>query len=101
LIPSFDEGLFLLWAVLDIVGAILAFSAVAVTYIIFNGSLPVKIFDFFLLGGIIIVSVRTAYLCFRPQQQKAVFASRIIAGCYNLFLVVAALFYLSQLFSPH
>jgi hypothetical protein len=85
-------------AAVDIIGAILAFGGVAVIYIIFNGSLGVKIVNFFLLIGIVIVAARTAFSSFRPRIRHTLRVSRIIAGSYGICLVAAALFYMVQLF---
>jgi hypothetical protein len=98
LASSYDEGLFMGMAAVDIIGAIMAFGGVAVIYIIYNANLGVKIVSFFLLAGIVIVAVRTALSSFRPRMSHTVRASRIIAGGYGLCLAAAALFYIVQLF---
>ena len=99
LVSSYDEGLFMGWAAVDIIGAILCFGAVAVTFIAFNGNLGVKIVDFFLLVGIVLVAARAALASFRPQLVHTLRVSRIIAGSYGVCLVAAALFYMVQLFA--
>lgn len=98
LASSYDEGLFMGMAAVDIIGAIMAFGGVAVIYIIYNGGLGVKIVNFFLLVGILIVAARTALSSFRPRIHHTVRTSRIIAGSYGICLVAAALFYMVQLF---
>ena len=55
----FDEGYFMALAALDILGAILAFGAVAILFFAFNGSLPIRILDFFLSLAILGIGVRT------------------------------------------
>ncbi len=95
---SFDEVMFMGIASLDILGALLAFGGVVITYALFNGVLAIKILTFCLAVGIFIVSVRTALYCFRGAAIGAFRISRIIAGSYGLFLAAAAVFYIVQLF---
>ena len=103
LIPvrSYDEGLFMAIMAIDIFGGIFTFGAVAVTFALFSGNFPIRILDFFLLVGILIVGARMSYSSFRPHRLKNTYlASRIVAGAYCLALAVAALFYLVLLFTP-
>jgi hypothetical protein len=95
---SFDEVIFMGIASLDILGALLAFGAVVITYALFNGALAIKFLTFFLAIGIFIVSIRTALHCFRGAAVGTFRVSRIIAGSYGLFLAAAAVFYIVQLF---
>ena len=95
---SFDEGIFMGIASLDILGALLAFGGVVITYIVFSGSLAIKFLTFILAAGILIVAVRTSLYCFRGAAVGAFRVSRIIAGSYGLFLAAAAIFYIVQLF---
>lgn len=96
---SFDEGMFMGIAAADILGALLAFGGIVVTYALFNGSFAVKFFNFFLLIGILIVATRLSLFCFRGAAVGTFRASRVIAGCYGLFLAAAAVFYIVQLFT--
>jgi hypothetical protein len=98
---SFDEGLFMAIAALDIIGALLAFGAVVVTFALFNGAIWIRILDVLLLSGIILVGVRMALLCLNPRfTVKTVKTSRIIAGVYCVCLALAALYYIVQMFLP-
>ena len=97
---SFDEGLFMGLAAADIIGALLAFGGVVVTYALFNGALYIRVLNFFLLVGIFIVSARMSLYCLRPNAISGSFrVSRILAGSYGIFLATAALFYVVLLFS--
>lgn len=101
LVRSYDEGAFMGVAVLDILGALLAFGAVVITYNLFNGNLAIKILDFAFLLGIIGVSGRLSLASFRPRYERnTLLASRIIAGSYTLFLILASLYLLVLLFTP-
>lgn len=86
-------------AALDVLGGMLAFGAVAITFGIFGGSFTVKVLDFFLLLGILIVSIRMAYRSFRPRKLRDTSkVSRILSGSYCLLLLVAALYCMVLLF---
>ena len=101
LVRSYDEGLFMGIAALDILGALLAFGAVVITYGVFSGNFAIKVLDFAFLLGIIIVSVRLAFASFqRRSLTDTLVASRFIAGGYALFLVVASLYCIVLLFTP-
>ena len=81
----YDEGLFMGIAVVVVLGGILAFAPLAITFALFNGSLGVKIFDFLLLVGIFVVGLRMSLRSFRPRYTGGTFkVSRILAGCYCL-----------------
>src|SRR2546421_2588984 len=97
---SFDELWFTGIAVIDIIGAILAFGAVVVTFSLFSGTFAVKVLDFLLLVGIAFVAGRTSFTCFRTRTgTETLLVSRITATGYGLFLVLAALYYIAQLFT--
>ena len=92
---SYDEGLFMAIASGDV------FGAVALTFALFSGSFAIRVLDFLLLVGLIIVSGRLSYISFRPRRSTSFRrASRIVAGTYCLFLVLAALYYMVLLFAP-
>lgn len=98
---SFDEGLFMAIAALDIVGALLAFGGVVVTFAFFNGAIGIRIMDFLLLIGILLLGVRMAWFSFRPRLlANTVRVSQVIAGVYCLCLALAALYYIVQMFVP-
>jgi hypothetical protein len=97
---SVDDLWFTGIAVIDIIGAILAFGAVVVTYSLFSGNFAVKVMDFLLLAGIVFVASRTSFTCFRARTDtKTIRVSHITATGYGLFLVLAARYYITQLFT--
>src|SRR5436305_988546 len=101
LIRRYDEGYFMAIAAADIVGGMLIFGAVAVTFALFSGTFAVRLLDFFLLLGITIVALRMSYSSFYSRRAvKARRLSRIVASVYCLLLGLAALFYLVLLFVP-
>ncbi len=96
---SFDEGLFMTIAAADIMGAILTFGAIVAMYAVFNAAILVRIVDFLLLVGVLLVTARLALFCLRPQfvaGTKRV--SRILAGAFCLCLAIASVYYMIQLF---
>jgi hypothetical protein len=99
LFRSYDEGLFMGVAAVDIMGALLVFGAVALTYALFSGNFAVKVLDFFFLVGILVIGVRTALFSFRPRRPDGTYrVSRIIGGSYCLALAAAACWYIVQIF---
>lgn len=98
---KYDEGLFMGIAALCILGALLAFGAIAVTFGLFNGDFGVRFLDFLFLAGILIAAGRTALYSFRPHYGVRVLrSSSYAAGFYSLALALVALFYIAQLFLP-
>jgi hypothetical protein len=98
---TFDEGFFMAVAAADVFGGMFVFGAVAVTFALFSGTFSIKLLDFFLLLGIIIVAFRLSYRCFRLRKAvKVHLVSSIVAGTYTLFLGLAASLYLVLLFVP-
>ena len=98
---NFDEGYFMAIAAADVFGGMFVFGAVAITFALFSGTFAIRLLDFFLLLGIIIVAFGLSYRCFRsPRTIKADPVSRVFASGYALFLGLAALFYLVLLFVP-
>ena len=96
---SFDEGMFMGIAAADVIGAILVFGAVGVTFALFNGNIPIRVLDFLLLVGILIVGIRLSLRSFRARNMKGLFpVSRVIAGSYCFLLFVAALYLIGWLF---
>lgn len=94
---SFDESYFVGMAALDIVGALLAFGGVILMFAMFNGNIAIKILNFLLFLGILAVALRIAVYCFRPRVGTQTI-SRYVAGAYCLFLAIASVFCLFQLF---
>ena len=96
---QYDEGFFMGIAALDIVGALLAFGGVIIPLLLFSGSLGIRIFAVLFLLGILFVAVRLALRSLRPRITTDTFlVSRIIAGIYSIFLALASLYYLVQVF---
>ena len=99
---SYDEGWFMGLAALDIVGALLVFGALALSYTLFSGAFGIKVLDFLLLVGILFVSLRMMFSSFRPRYAVGTFrVSRIAAGFYCLLLALASCSFLIQLFTAH
>jgi len=99
----YDEGLFMGIAATDILGGILSFAAVMVTFAILNGtqSIVTRVFDTVLLVGIFLIAVRTSLRSFRPRITTGTFlVSRILAGSFCLLLTLAALYAIVLLFFP-
>ncbi len=94
---SFDEMVFMGFAALDILGALLVFGAIVLIFAMFNGAFPVRVLNFLLLVGILAVTVRTALYCVRPRVGTTA-VSRALTGGYSFFLSIAAVFYIVQLF---
>src|SRR5258708_18565317 len=85
---NFDEGLFMGIAAADVFGGILAFAPVGITFALFNGRFGIKILDFLLLVGILIVGLRMSLRSFRPRYPPGTFqVSRILAAEHCLLLL--------------
>jgi hypothetical protein len=84
----FDDVFFMGLAAAIIIGSLLAFAPIGITFAFFNSALTVRIFDIILLLGIVIVVVRIAYRCFRPgYTMEVVRLSGILAGIYYLLVL--------------
>jgi len=95
----FDEGLFMGIAAADVLGGILAFAPIGITFALFNGTFSIKVLDFLLLVGIFIVGLQMSLRSFRPHYNGGTFQlSRILVGCYSLLLVAAAMYSIVLLF---
>ena len=98
---AFDEGLFMAIAAAEVFGAIFAFGAVGVTFAAFNGILAIRVLDFFLLVGLFVVGLRVTLRSLRPRSTwGTVRLSRILAGSFGIFLLLAAFFSLVFLLKP-
>jgi len=95
---SYDQLAFTGFAALEIIGGLCVFGAVAITYGLFSGSFAIKLLDFLLLVGILIVGSSLSYRSFRSRQRDGVRATRVIAGIFCLLLVLAAVYYIALLF---
>jgi hypothetical protein len=94
---SFDEMVFMGFAALDILGALLVFGAIVLMFAMFNGAFPVRVLNFLLLVGILAITVRTALYCVRPRAGTMA-VSRALTGGYSFFLAAASVFYIVQIF---
>lgn len=96
---QYDEGFFMGIAALDIVGALLAFGGIIIPLLLFSGAIAMRIVAVLLLLGILFVAIRLVNRSLRPRSTTDTFLiSRIIAGVYSIFLVLASLYYLVQIF---
>lgn len=95
----FDEGLFMAIAAADVLGGILAFAPIGITFALFNGTFGIKALDFLLLVGIFIVGLCMSLRSFRTRYKGGTFQlSRILVGSYSLLLVAAAVYSIVLLF---
>ncbi len=95
----YDEGFFMGIAALDIVGALLAFGGIIIPLLLFSGGIGIRIFAVLLLLVILFVAVRLANRSLRPRITAGTFrSSRVIAGSYSIFLALASLYYIVQVF---
>lgn len=99
-----DDALFIGVAALAILGAMLAFGAIGVTFALFSGTLGVKIMDALLLLILGIITLRTSVNAFSPPRyannQNTNRASRVMTGSFFLLLTIAAAALLFLLFVP-
>lgn len=98
---AYDDALFIGVAAVAVLGAMLAFGAVGVVYMLFSGALAARVFDALLLVILAIVALRTSFGAFRPRysfNSGTYRASRILAGSFFLALVAAAAVVLILLF---
>src|ERR1700680_2070781 len=95
----FDDVFFMGLAAAIIIGSLLAFAPIGITFAFFNSALTVRIFDVILLLGIVIVVVRIAYRCFRPgYTMEVVRLSGILAGSYYLLVLGLAVYAIVLMF---
>ncbi|MGH2509913.1 MAG: hypothetical protein ACRDHZ_21240 [Ktedonobacteraceae bacterium] len=100
---AYDDALFIGVAALAILGAMLAFGSIGITFALFSGTLPVRIFDALLLLILLFTALRTAIRAFRPRYGIGIGTyrvSRIMAGSFLLALACAAIYILVLLFIP-
>lgn len=95
---SYDQPAFTGFAALEIIGGLCVFGAVTITFGLFSGSFAIKLLDFLLLAGILIVGSSLSYRSFRSRQRDVVRATCVIAGIFCLLLVLAAVYYMALLF---
>jgi hypothetical protein len=98
---SFDDPLFIAVAAVAVLGGMLAFGAIGVTYYVWNGNLAIRLLDSILLIILLIIAISISRTTFRPRYGIGVGTdqlSRALAGSFFLFLAVAAAFVLVWLF---
>jgi hypothetical protein len=92
------EGMFMGAAVADVIGAILAYGAMVVSFYLFNGVFAVRVLDFLFLAGIFVVGLAMARQSIRPRA-SGYRSSRIVAGLYCGLLAFAAILSIVFLFT--
>jgi len=100
---SFDDPLFIAVAAVAILGAMLTFGAVGVTYNVFSGNIPIRVLDALLLIVLLIATIRMARSALSPRYGIGIGTSRIsriLAGSFFIVLTIAALYVLVLLFVP-
>ncbi len=94
LIHAYDEGIFTVFAAAEIFGGLFVFGAVTITFGLYNGSFGIKLLDFLLLAGILIVCGSQLLSNFRAFRPGVVRSSRMAVSLYCLLLALAALYYI-------
>jgi hypothetical protein len=85
---SFDNVFFMGLAAAVIIGSLLVFAPVGITFGFFNSAFAVRTLDVILLLGIAFVVIRLTYRCFRPSYKMEVIRlSGILAGSYYLLVL--------------
>ncbi|HLI07236.1 MAG TPA: hypothetical protein VKV40_11770 [Ktedonobacteraceae bacterium] len=84
-------------AAADVIGGILAYGAMVVTFYLFNGAFAVRVLDFLLLVGLFIVSLSMTRRSMRPNAAGYRF-SRIAVSLYCGLLTFVAIFSIVSLF---
>ena len=98
LLRSYDDALFMVFAMLDILGAFLIFGCMVISLGVSNGNVGVKTLDFILLFVVILITGRMAVSCFRNDRRGVLFVSRYGAGVFCLLLTCAAVYEIVGLF---
>jgi hypothetical protein len=98
LFRSYDEAWFMVFAVLDIFGAFLIFGGILISLAVVNGNVGMKALDFLLLVVVMLITGYMAVSCFRRYGRDVQQISRYAASSFCLFLLLAALYYIVQLF---
>lgn len=98
-IRNFDEGLFMGIAAAVVLGSLLVFAAVGITFAAFNGAFGIRVLDFLLLIGIIVVAARLSLRGLRPAGPgRVIKLSGYLAGSYCLLVFLAACYGMIMLF---
>jgi hypothetical protein len=97
----YDDWMFMGYAVAVVSGGILVFVPLGITFALFNGSFGVKVFDFLLLVGILIIGLRMSLRSFRHRYASGTFqVSRFLAGSFCLLLLAASVYCIILLILP-
>jgi hypothetical protein len=88
---SYDSAWFMVFAVLDILGAFLIFGSIFISLAVSGGNLGIRALDFILLVIVILITGSVALSCFFNSRRGVQFISRYGAGVFCLFLSFAAL----------
>jgi hypothetical protein len=95
---SYDDAWFMVFAVLDILGALLIFGSIVVSLGVSGGNLGIRALDFILLVIVILITGSVALSCFLNNSRGVRFVSRYGTGVFCLFLSLAALYEIIGLF---
>jgi uncharacterized membrane protein YiaA len=98
LFRSYDEVWFMVFAVVDILGAFLLFGGIVVSLAAWNANIGIKALDFLLLVLVMLITGYMALSSFRNNMRDVQLISRYAAGIFCLFLLLAALCYIVLLF---
>jgi hypothetical protein len=91
LFRTYDEPWFMVFAVLDIFGAMLLFGGITVSLVLLN-NIGIKALDFLLLVVVFFVTGRLALFCIGNHRRGVQRLSRYATGTFCLFLSLAALY---------
>ncbi len=94
----FDDVVFMSSSIGEVVGGILAFIGILLPFAVFNGNVFVRILDFILLIGLLLISARAAIRSFRTD--KAFRFSRGFVIGFGVLLCAAAVYCLVLIFLP-
>lgn len=98
---SYDDAIFIGIAAAAVFGAMLIFGAVGVLSTIFSGVFAVRALNVVLMFVLFFVTLRVALRTLRPNYQTSINSqriSRILTGCFFLFLTAITVYVLYLLF---
>ena len=85
---KFDDVFCMGLAAAVIIGSLLVFAPIAITFSFFNSAFAARALDVILLLGIAVVALRITYRCFRPSYKMEVIRlSGILTGSYYLLVL--------------
>lgn len=95
----YDGEVFLGLATLDIFAAILAFGGIIVTLALFNGAVGIRILDFLMLLGILLIAIYLTRRSLRRTPPSGTYRiSRFLVAGFSVFLLIACCYTMIQLF---